>query len=137
MKFGNRAATKNPFLPSKERVAEDQKDAPNSFYEERADPAGPRAIEIKGSKSFQGTSGRIEPFVDDILRYLGHISWETRGFQPEIRKDPSNPLYPVFEAIGLIKSKIDDLLNERKKAEAAYLSFLLLSRTQLHAPKHH
>ncbi len=63
------------------------------------------------------TSEKTQQYVDELLRYLGNINWETDGVAPAFEVDPSHPYRPVFDALSVIKSDLDDLLRERRRAE--------------------
>ena len=61
-----------------------------------------------------------ERHIDDVLRFLGNINWEKDGMEwwdDEVGAD--HPLSPVFDAIALLKSDVDHLLRERRRAEEA------------------
>jgi signal transduction histidine kinase len=64
------------------------------------------------------SSGQIPGQVDDLLRYIEGIDWEIGGVQQSRERDSSNPFWPVFDAIDLIKWELDGLLSERKRAES-------------------
>ncbi len=55
--------------------------------------------------------------IDELLRVLGAISWDTDDEWDLQAVDPSDPFAPVYEAISLIKTEIDDLL-ARQEADA-------------------
>ncbi|MEE8470041.1 MAG: ATP-binding protein [Dehalococcoidia bacterium] len=54
-----------------------------------------------------------------MLRFVGNINWETEGLLENTQFAPSHPFSPVFDAIALIKYDIDDLLQQRGRAEDA------------------
>jgi diguanylate cyclase (GGDEF)-like protein/PAS domain S-box-containing protein len=57
--------------------------------------------------------------VGQLLAYIGGIDWEVSGMV-EGGDDTVEPsLQPVYEAIGLIKSEIDDLIREKARAQRA------------------
>lgn len=63
------------------------------------------------------TSGQTQQHIDELLRYIGSISWESEGPVENTTFDHSQPLSPVFEAIELIKGDLDDVLQQRTKVE--------------------
>ncbi|MDY6792739.1 MAG: ATP-binding protein [Thermodesulfobacteriota bacterium] len=107
-----------PLMPFKVKVVKDLKSAldlidkeksinivPKPFMNDR-DPAG---------KPF--TSDQTQHYVDDLLKFIGEVDWETGGINEEARKDHSHPFGPVFDAIKLIKWELDDLWIEQKRVE--------------------
>jgi len=64
-------------------------------------------------------SDQTQKYVDELLHFLGGINWETDGFDYSREVDPSHPFMPVFDTISLVKNDLDDLFQERKKAEEA------------------
>ncbi|GAI43682.1 unnamed protein product, partial [marine sediment metagenome] len=65
------------------------------------------------------SSNDTQQYVDKLLHYLGSINWETDGFDDSSEIDPSHPFSPVFDAIALVKNDLDDLIQERTRAEEA------------------
>ncbi len=61
--------------------------------------------------------------IDELLKVLGAISWDTDDEWDLQAVDPSDPLAPVYEAISLIKTEIDDLL-ARQESDAVERSLL-------------
>jgi len=53
--------------------------------------------------------------IDGLLRVLGAISWDTDDELNLEDVDPSDPLAPVYEALSLVKTEIDDLLVQQKR----------------------
>lgn len=63
------------------------------------------------------TSAQIKQYVNEMVAYLGNISWEIDGIDSSVENIPaSHPFGLVFEAFSLIKSDLDVLTKERKKA---------------------
>lgn len=57
---------------------------------------------------------KIQEYVDDIMRYIGTINWDRPGVLPnEIAED--HPFSLVFDALALIKSDLDDVLEQKQK----------------------
>ncbi len=60
--------------------------------------------------------------IERLLAYIGGIDWEASGPIERV-PDQINPAFqPVFDAMGLIKSELDDLIREKALAEAALYS---------------
>lgn len=53
--------------------------------------------------------------IDELLRVLGAISWGSEEKLNLEKIDPSDPLAHVYEAIGLIKTEISDLLTRQER----------------------
>jgi len=62
-------------------------------------------------------SGQIQPYVDELVHYLGSIDWGGYGLDNVRTVEPSHPFSSVFDAINLIKIEIDELFQERKRSE--------------------
>jgi len=66
------------------------------------------------------SSPSTERQMDELLRFLGTIDWEQDGVADDIRPLASGePLAPIFDAVMLLKSELDQQLRERRAAEAA------------------
>jgi len=82
---------------------------------------------IKPLKFLQKNINRIRPstklaqYSDEILKYMGSINWDAHDFQFETIPD-SHPFKPVFDALAVIKTDIDQTFNERQKIEKKYKS---------------
>jgi len=74
-------------------------------------PSVSESVNLKHSISTQ------QNYVEEILKYVGSINWETAGFYPTFDADSSHPYKSVFDALALIKSDLDDVLHERRRAE--------------------
>ena len=58
--------------------------------------------------------------IDELLRFLGTIDWEQSGVDRDQGADfASSPLAPVYDAVVLLKSELDQQLAERRAAEEA------------------
>jgi signal transduction histidine kinase len=62
-------------------------------------------------------SDQAQKYVDELLHFLGSIDWESDGFDCRAEVDPAHPFMSVFDAIALLKNDLDDLLQERKRAQ--------------------
>ncbi len=63
--------------------------------------------------------GHIQKYVEELLRFIGDIDWESDTFDYDMKRDPSHPFNPVFDAIALIKNEFDEILQERTRGENA------------------
>ena len=57
--------------------------------------------------------------VEKLLAYIGGIDWEVSGLVEGASEQADRSLRPVYDAIGLIKSEIDDLIREKAQVEQA------------------
>ncbi len=83
---------------------------------------GKRSITTSSSPAMNGESGRsIRPVdsVEHLLAYIGGIDWEIRGLAEGVSDTVDDSLRPVYDAVGLIKSEIDDLIREKARVEQA------------------
>jgi signal transduction histidine kinase/FixJ family two-component response regulator len=82
---------------------------------QKSKPLSPSGIEESTSKSIPSPA-TIQKYVDEMLSFVGTINWAAEGL--EIKDlDSSHPFNPVFDAIKLIKSDLDDLASERRQME--------------------
>jgi two-component system sensor histidine kinase/response regulator len=61
----------------------------------------------------------IKHYVDELLNFIGKISWEHDTLIDTPDVDSAHPFKAVFDAIVLIKHDLDDLLQKRGQAEKA------------------
>lgn len=57
--------------------------------------------------------------VEDLLEYIGNIDWERDGLSLSKAVKGNRAFAPVYDAISVIKSELDDLLHEKLQAEKA------------------
>jgi len=62
------------------------------------------------------TEREISKYSEELLQFVGTIDWDQEGISPENISN-SHPFKPAFDAIAIIKDDIDDLFQERKRAE--------------------
>jgi len=112
-------AISRPFLPFQLTLTRDLAAAlqlvPDEPSRKRPANAGP----VDDSRP-RPTLWATEQHIDDVLRFLGNINWERDGvdwWQEEAPQD--HPLAPLFDAITLLKTDVDHLLSERRRAEEA------------------
>ena len=113
-------AISRPFLPFPLTLTRDLKSAlklvPGSQPPRRARKPKRSAAVLK-SVSTPSASDR---HIDDVLRFLGNINWEKDGMEWwDDGVETDHPLSPVFDAITLLKTDVDHLLRERRRAEEA------------------
>jgi signal transduction histidine kinase len=61
----------------------------------------------------------VPSHVEEILAYISQIRWDSEGPDFSSQPSPSHPFSAVFDAILLIKSELDQLLEERDLANKA------------------
>jgi signal transduction histidine kinase/CheY-like chemotaxis protein len=67
----------------------------------------------------RGAGRSVESSVDELLRFLGNIDWESDGVASEPEPITSDDvLAPVYDAVTLLKSELDQQLREREDLEA-------------------
>jgi diguanylate cyclase (GGDEF)-like protein/PAS domain S-box-containing protein len=66
-----------------------------------------------------GQDTRSKAPIDQLLAYIGGIDWETSGQVTKFTDQVDPALQPIYDAIGLIKSEIDDLIHEKSRVEEA------------------
>jgi len=102
-------------LPFPVAVAKDLDSALILAREKDQDPPGQRH-RVQPSEQDALSSGAVE----HLLEFIGSIDWERDGVSNPSQQDTvSSPLSPIYDAIKVIKSEMDDLLNEKDKAEKA------------------
>jgi signal transduction histidine kinase len=106
------------FVPFKVGVVKDLDSALRLITEFKTKGTKPSSLEATGSEPGEPLEfTRLQLYIDELLHFLGSIDWEADGFDERRELDPSHPLRPVFDAIALIKMDLDELYQERKKAE--------------------
>jgi PAS domain S-box-containing protein len=79
---------------------------------------------LKNIRNLLKTTQKIKPgkenphqrYVEELLQFIASFAWETPGKRLKKEIDPKHPFKLVFDAIGLVKSDIDDLLMARAQA---------------------
>jgi signal transduction histidine kinase/ActR/RegA family two-component response regulator len=81
------------------------------------------------------SKGVAQEKIDELLKVLGAISWDTHEALDLEMVDPADPLALVYEAVKLIKGEIDDLLirQERDAAERRHLQERLAKSEKMEA----
>jgi PAS domain S-box-containing protein len=107
-----------PFFPFDVRTVGTLKEALELIKREKIKGKGFNSVPaIKNKSTESATSEQTKQYVDELLRFMGSIRWDVAGVTRDKRYGPSHPLNPVFDALELIKTDVDELLNERKEAE--------------------
>ncbi|MCD4716666.1 MAG: hypothetical protein K8R45_07990 [Desulfobacterales bacterium] len=107
-----------PFMPFKVRVVTDLESALNLIDKEKSKNIVPTPLLTdKDSAGRPFTSDQTQQYVNELLKFIGEIDWETDGISEGEGKDHSHPFGPVFDAIKLIKWELDDLWTEQKRIE--------------------
>ncbi len=57
--------------------------------------------------------------INTLLEYMGNIDWEADGVSTLPLLKDTDPLLPVYNAIRLVKSELNDLFLEKQRAEMA------------------
>ncbi len=121
----------SPLVPFKVRMVKDLDSALKLIAEEKAKSIKPASLPtVRGAVREPIPSDQIQQYVDELLQYLVSINWETDGFAASTKVvDPAHPFAPVFDAIALDKSDLDDLFRERMRAEEGLAEERNLLRT--------
>ncbi len=112
-----------PFLPFRVRVVKDLDSALKMISDKKSEskkslPHPKTAVISKPSPKPDQTG----QYLDELLHFIGNINWEADGLDDNLpEKESSHPLGPVFDAISLIKMDVDQLFQERKRAEDALI----------------
>ncbi|MDJ0783732.1 MAG: response regulator [Desulfosarcinaceae bacterium] len=107
------AALARPFMPFKLRLAADLTAALDLVDADRRDPSHLQRlwkwIVQRGTRRHR----EIEGYRDQLLQYLGDINWEKDGLPQPPPATADHPMEPVFEAIVLLKTELDEVFAER------------------------
>ena len=53
--------------------------------------------------------------IDDLARFIKQINWHSEGLDTEkYLRDPSNPFIPIYKALSMIKSDLDQTIRKFK-----------------------
>jgi PAS domain-containing protein len=70
--------------------------------------------EVGGGKTF--TEDQLKSFGNELIRFIGSVNWDRVGLSLDGISE-GHPLQTMFEALALVKLDLDDLLEEREKAQ--------------------
>jgi diguanylate cyclase (GGDEF)-like protein/PAS domain S-box-containing protein len=106
-------------MPFEIRVFEDLDSALQRAWRETRSSPGRGHRDHYPSADGQGKlSDRPDP-VEPLLEYIGGIDWERDGISLPEGLQENDALRPVYDAVSVIKSELDDLLHEKRTAEEA------------------
>lgn len=60
------------------------------------------------------SSSQLQTYTEDLIRFIGQISWDKRGDIPE-KTDDSHPFKSLYEAVHIIKTDVDHLFEKQKR----------------------
>jgi len=107
-----------PFLPFDARMVDNLEEALELIAEEKTKRKKTESLPAgKDTAPEPAASEQTQQYIDELLRFLGSIPWDSEGLNRDMGIEPSHPLRPVFDAIELIKNDMDELSQERTKAE--------------------
>lgn len=66
---------------------------------------------------FHRANRDLKDYVDELLHFLGSIDWEVEGEIPNQQVDVSHPFSPLYKAIDLIKTDLDEISKDRDRVE--------------------
>jgi signal transduction histidine kinase len=98
-----------PFAPFEARIVDDLESAKRLI----------ESIRLPATTTTEAESDKdqTELYVEELLRAMGRVSWDVAGGTDWLDVEPDHPYAPVFDAIGLIKAEIGELIQERAHAE--------------------
>jgi diguanylate cyclase (GGDEF)-like protein/PAS domain S-box-containing protein len=105
-------------LPFKIYVARSLEDA-LAFIQNSEGELTAVARDLDSMPAKPGRTEKSDYAVGQLLAYIGGIDWEVSGLADGASGPVEPSLQPVYEAIDLIKSEIDDLIREKARAERA------------------
>ncbi len=105
-------------LPFKVYVARSLEDALDFIDENDGRLAAAVSLNAKPAGKRDLPTAAQDP-VEQLLAYIGSIDWEIGGMVGDISDQLDSSLLPVYDAIRLIKSEIDDLIHEKARVEKA------------------
>ena len=100
--------------------ATDDLDSALGMVRQETEAAGGNGYREDASSLVSGSrSATAADPVEHLLEYIGSIDWEQDGLSLTKDVGENSSLRPVYDAISVIKSELDDLLHEKIKAETA------------------
>jgi len=107
------------FVPVPIVTAKNLEEALTIIEREKRKETEPK-IAKKGKKPPEKTftEKQIRKHSEELLQFIGAIDWDQEGVSPENISD-SHPFKPIFDAIAIVKNDLDDLFQERTRAEEA------------------
>lgn len=74
---------------------------------------------LKGVAPVGNAEHTFDTAVAGLLEYIGGIDWEADGPPREAPRQIPASFHPLYDAIGALKSELDELIREKQQAEAA------------------
>ena len=106
-------------LPFEVHVAKDLDSAlQKALLETQSHPGHGHHGHRRSSAGQRPSSDQPDP-VEQLLEFIGNIDWERDGIASPDTGRESRSLGPVYDALSVIKSELDDLLHEKRMAEEA------------------
>ena len=106
-------------LPFQIRVAKDLDGALDLVAPKNKAPAASDQRSGLSARASDSRPKEISDTVDHLMEFIGRIDWERDGVTPADERYAEGSLGPVYDAINVIKSEVDDLLREKIKTERA------------------
>ena len=115
----------SPLAPFPAKTVKDFHSALKLIAKDKTKGIKPSPLPAVGDRAINTlTSDQIQQYVDDLLHFMGKINWEADGFNDSKEIDPSHPFSPVFDAVSLIKSDLDELFQALKEGEEKYRTLI-------------
>ncbi len=111
-----------PFLPYRVRITRDRETAFEVARRETGlrGPGPIHRLREVFAKDKPAHTHPPPPDIDDLLRLIANIDWESDGpVDSEHKLDPDDPLAPVVDGLELIKADVDELFRARSRTETA------------------
>ncbi|RPI76763.1 MAG: PAS domain S-box protein [Desulfobacteraceae bacterium] len=106
-----------PLLSFKVRVFSGPESVLKYLQEKNPETAGPDLLPEPGPEKTKNLPAEVQRYIDELLYFIGRINWEVEGIEPPHIPDLDHPIMPVFDAITLLKSDLDNLSQARKQTE--------------------
>lgn len=102
------------FLPFRVEVTKDLAHALDLIRRDR-DSQSPRS----GIAASKTPELPLQQDAESLLAFVGTLQWDQPGIASEISISKESPLYPVFEALRLVKGELDDMLAQHQRDECS------------------
>jgi len=117
----------SPLAPFPVKIAKDFHSALKLIAKDKTKhitPSALPAVEDRAINTLTSDQDQIQQYVADLIHFMGKINWEADGLNDSKEIDPSHPFNPVFDAISLIKSDLDELFQAQKESENKYRTLI-------------
>jgi len=107
------------FVPFKVRVAKDLEEALEIIAEIKSRRGEEASVPEAGRRLDAPTysQDQIQRYIEELLGFLGSLDWKTDGVDGIEEIDTSHPFSQVFDALAFLKADLDNLFEERERAE--------------------